>query len=90
MAEVKLNLASTHSTISQLQGTCNAHERRQKAKLKSLVAGRDPDGVRATEATFEKFDGDREELGKAVVTSGGTKHTAFINNVSVNVQISRS
>jgi hypothetical protein len=88
---INKSLASTISSISGLQGTCNNLERRLKAKLTKLDVGTDPDGKKVTEATFEPFTGPRTELGKAVITAGGDgTNMAYILTVATKVQISRS
>jgi hypothetical protein len=88
---IKKPIVNTISSISALQGTCNQHEKRLTAKLTKLEAGQDTDDTPVTEATFEEFDGDVEELGKAVIKAGGNgSNTAFIKEVVTNVKISRS
>lgn len=83
------NLTSTMSSITQLQGTCNTLEKRLFAKLTSLRAAQNTAGEDVTEATFEEFDGDLNELGKAVITNGGNQ-SAFIMTIRNAVSISRS
>ncbi|MBK8809433.1 MAG: hypothetical protein IPN69_01695 [Acidobacteria bacterium] len=78
-----------HSSLSQLQGTCNTLERGLRAKLKSLQAATNPDNAKITVATFEEFDGPKSELGKAKLDPG-EGHTAFINNEVVKISITRS
>lgn len=77
-----------HSSISQLQGTCNALERGLRAKLKSLLAATNPDNAKVTVATFEEFNGPKDELGKARLAQG-TGNTAFIKNEVESIAISR-
>jgi hypothetical protein len=83
------NLAGTMSSISALQGTCNTQEKKLFAKLTKLEAVLDAGGKKVTEATFKEFDGDIAELGKALITEGGT-HSASIKEVRKDVSISRS
>lgn len=83
------NLAGTMSSISALQGTCNAQEKKLFSKLTKLEAVLDVNGKKVTEATFTEFNGDITELGKAKITEGGS-HSAFINENKKNVSISRS
>jgi len=88
---IKKSITGAISSISGLQGTCNQQEKRLTAKLTRLEAGRDPAGVNVTEATFEEFDGNAAELGKAVIKLGGDgSNTAFITNLVSKVVISRS
>lgn len=86
---IKKNLTSTMSSISQLQATCNTLEKRLFAKLTALRAAQNAAGEDVTEATFEEFDGDLNELGKAVITAGGNQ-SAFIMTIRTAVSISRS
>lgn len=88
---IKKNLASTISSISGLQGTCNNLERRLRAKLTKLEVGTDSDGVKVTEATFEEFAGDRNELGRVRLREGGDgTNSAYILTVDTDIEISRS
>lgn len=86
---MKRNLAATISSISVLQGTCNALEKKFFVKLSSLEAVLDVDGNKATEATFDDFNGDIGELGKAKIAEGGSK-SAWIKEVKTAVSITRS
>ena len=85
---IKKNLTSTMSSISALQETCNTLEKRLFAKLIALRAAQNSSGEDVTEATFEEFDGDLNELGKVKITAGGSQ-SAFIMTIKTAVSISR-
>jgi len=87
--EIIRNLAGTMSSISALQGTCNTQEKKLFAKLKDLDTVLDVDGNKVTEATFETFDGDVGEIGRAKITEGGGD-SAWIKETKTKVSISRS
>ena len=82
-----VNLKSTISSISQLQGTCNTLEKQVFEKLIKLTTVLDATGTNVTEATFA--GGSMSELGKARITEGGSD-SAFIKDVKTAVSIGRS
>jgi len=82
-----VNLKSSISSISQLQGTCNTLEKQIFEKLVKLEAVLDETGKKVTEATFN--GGDMSELGKARITEGGN-HSAFIKENPTAVSLSRT
>lgn len=76
-------------TLQALQDRCNKDEQIIPGKLKSLEAVLNANGVKVTEAVYEK-QADFEGTGKVKLKKGGDGgNTAWIMTVEENIKISR-
>jgi len=80
------------SSIQALETRCNTDELNLSAKLQSLDAVKNTNGVKVTEATYDSDIDDFTGLGELTITDGaggGTAGDAYILTVRTKVSFSR-